>query len=160
MSPAEFGHSLKDANADHWPLGYQNLKVKPGFRKKVLEIIADGQWYTSAQIFSSLREHFPLATKITAREAIRRLRRFPPPGREVVAKQIGNLCQYRLRKSSVRSRSIPAKQLNDFAEGFSVHLDDLERLARQGRFEIVPESVKGIALKMRALLVLLKKEVA
>jgi len=141
----------------HLPPGYRNLMSKPGFRRKVLQIIGDGKCHTIAGIFASFREAFPTATPGTVKNVISSLLHDPPKGNDLVSRKIGKCCQYRLRKSSASSRWIPARQLNDFIEDLSVLLDHLDSLGQLGRFQILPETLRGTAQKMRELLVRLKK---
>jgi hypothetical protein len=141
----------------HLPRGYLNLKRKPGFRRKVIEVMADGQWYTTAQVLATLRQTFPEATYNTAQNAVGRLLRDPPKGHELVSRKIGNRCQYRLRESAASSRQVGAKHVTDFLEGLLPLLRQLEDWGDKGQYEIVPSSIKGIAVQMKRLFESLKQ---
>jgi hypothetical protein len=159
-SAMKFEHSSGEPESGHLPQGYKNLKTKPGFRKKVLEIMADGEWHTAVDIFESFRATFPAANEKTVQNAIGRLVRFPPPGQEVVPQRSGHCFQYRLRKSAASARQVPTKLLTDFIDGFPELLRQLEEWSDKGQYEIVPSSLQGIAVKMKRLFTTLKQSIS
>ena len=146
--------------SEQLPQGYRNLKHKPGFRKKVLEIMSDEQWHTVAEIFPVFQQTFPTATYSVVQGAVGRLLRNPPKGRELLSKKIGHHCQYRLRNSAAASRQVPAKLLTDFMEGFPELLRQLEEWSTKGQYEIVPSSLQGIAVRMKRLFATLKQSIS
>ncbi len=160
MKDGRFPAEPIEPGTDNLPLGYRNLKIKPGFRKKVLDILADGRWHTTAEVFASLRDTFPAATHEVAQNSMHRLLRDPPPGRELESEKVGNRCRYRLRKSAASSRHVPASKLTDFMNEFPELLRQLEEWSNKGQYEIVPSSLQGIVLKMKRLIAALKHSIS
>ena len=78
MSGTEGDRTLNGFDTNDLPLGYKNLKAKPGFRTRVVEIMADGGWYIAVRVSPSLQETIPIANIEIAKGAIDGLFRNPP----------------------------------------------------------------------------------
>ena len=134
------------------PAGYRNLVVKPGFRKAILEVMADGNWRTAAQVLTALKESIPTADKSAIQGALRRLTDRPPSGRELRSKKTGNKSQYRLCDAAHSTRQIPARLAADLAEGVRPIIEALKHWARQNQYEIPPSEMGVLAVRLEKLL--------
>jgi hypothetical protein len=139
------------------PAGYRNLVVKPGFRKAILEVMADGQWRTAAQVLSALKESIPAADASAIQGALRRLAARPPFGRELRSKKIGNKSQYRLCDAAHSARQIPARLAADLAEGVKPIIEELKHWARQNQYEIPPSAMGVLAVRLEKMLAPLRE---
>ncbi len=120
---------------------------KPGVRLAVVECLADGKWYTIPQLAATAEESLPGLTEDQVQAALRMLRLRPPEGKEVKVKKIGKRSQYRLTKAAEKTRSPGV--LDEIYDRVSLLIDELEECGRMHRYEMTPQAVLQIAVKLR-----------
>jgi hypothetical protein len=160
MGDAGYQSGAKERLSPDTPQGYKNLVVKPGFRRELLKILADGHWHTTARIATSFHKTFPTADIAVVRRALSNLLRDPPHGKEVISKKVGKKMQYRMRDAAVGTRQVPTKLVTSLIEGIAPVIDELRYWARQNQYEITPSAMAVLAARLDKLLEPLQKDVS
>jgi hypothetical protein len=145
-----FADVLKKLSGDV-PAGYKNLALKPGFRKAVAEIMADGLWRTVNQILRPLQEVFPEADSTVVKNALGGLRRKPPSGKEIVSQKIGTISQYRMRDAVLTERQAPTRLVTSLVEGVKPIIRDLKEWGRHSEYEMSPSAIRMLAAQLENL---------
>jgi hypothetical protein len=92
------------------PKGYGNLVEKPGIRKAIEAILADGKRRTTAEVAALVSETIPGTDAKQVIESIKQIRNRPPRGAALDERHTGRTHKYRLveRKRPPAARVVPA----------------------------------------------------
>lgn len=131
---------------DGLPVGYRNLILKPGYRTVAVEVMADGQWRTVAQLTECLTEQFSEIDAHACANVLQGLSRSPPKGWRVESKKISQKCQYRMRKAS--EKNLSRADVLTLYENVHPLIEELHHWGRTHEGLMSPVEIRKIATKL------------
>jgi hypothetical protein len=143
---AEVAHRLEHGIAQ----GHQALVEKPGIKAAIEDVLADGQWYTTAQIAATAEESLPGVTTEQVSNSMKSIHDRPPDGVKLQRKKIGKKCQYRLarRKAGADAHADALVELYEEARPI---IEELRQWGRSSRWQQAPGELLKLAVQLERL---------